>query len=347
MSRPARPIAIDARPQGPRGPLARERVLGRDVLDQLLDLADGLNTGEIAVHVRDGDEDAIAQAIADRPSRRYRLLLGPPRESAVILRSDRLYDPARLRKTLLRDGNPESAVVWRLDQPHGLQGADDELNRRRYYQPLGRFWALEPAKALATRLQKTRVHPNHLTTLAGLLVLVSSAGYAFGASHPIACALVSFALALALVLDTADGHLARLQGTASPFGRWLDAAFDELGDMTLHAGIAWAAYLRTGSVAWLLLGMAYGMGKYVFMIGNAIWADAPSPQTQQTDRPGPVPPPSGVRGLAHWLGHADIRWHAWIVLGAFGLLEWELALFSVYFPVRFLGGAVRKAGGHA
>ena len=58
--------------------------------------------------------------------------------------------------------------------------------------------------------------------------------------------LASASLAAALVLDTSDGHLARLQGTASEFGRWLDANLDELGDMALHAAIAWAAFARDG-----------------------------------------------------------------------------------------------------
>ncbi len=34
------PLVIDARPRGPRGPFALDRVQGRLVLDHLLDLAD-------------------------------------------------------------------------------------------------------------------------------------------------------------------------------------------------------------------------------------------------------------------------------------------------------------------
>src|SRR5436190_13705950 len=80
------------------------------------------------------------------------------------------------------------------------------------------------------------------------------------------------ALGLALILDTADGHLARLQGTASPFGRWLDATLDEMADMALHAAIAWAMFARSGQPLWLVLGMAYGMGKYLFATSDALWA---------------------------------------------------------------------------
>ena len=37
--------------------------------------------------------------------------------------------------------------------------------------------------------------------------------------------------------------------------------------MALHAAIAWSAYTHTGAVGWLLIGMFYGMGEYVFVAG--------------------------------------------------------------------------------
>ncbi len=62
-----------------------------------------------------------------------------PRESAAVLRTRLVYDERKLARTLRNGGDPESAVIWRLDRPHALTGADDELTRRRTYQPLGRF----------------------------------------------------------------------------------------------------------------------------------------------------------------------------------------------------------------
>ena len=116
----------------------------------------------------------------------------------------------------------------------------------------------------------------------------------------------SLAIALALILDTADGHLARLQGTASDFGRWLDANLDELGDMALHAAIAWSAYARSGRPGWLLVGMAYAMAKYLFIFGDDLRraAEGRRETARSRCRPG------RVRRLAHLAGHADVRWHA-------------------------------------
>ena len=149
------------------------------------------------------------------------------------------------------------------------------------------------------------------------------------------------------MLDTADGHLARLQGTASEFGRWLDALLDELSDMALHAAIAWAAFARDHAPAWLILGMVYAMGKYVFVVGNESWR----PEEAKTGSELRARRPAGAAASAAstWVrlaGHADLRWHLWIVLAAVGRLEAALIAYAVYFPARTLAGVLRKAARH-
>lgn len=346
MVRPTPHLVIDARPRGAHGPLAGERVLGRPVLDHLLDLAADYGEGPVAVHARLDEHEGLRRMIGDRAEGRLRMVTGPPPENAVILRSDRLYDPSRLRKALRRGRDPESAVIWRLDRPRDLAGADDELIRRRTYQPIGRFWALAPARLLARLLRPTRVRPNAVTIASAVLFLAATGLVAFGGPSWVVRGLASAALAVALVLDTADGHLARLQGTASEFGRWLDSNLDELGDMALHAAIAWAAYSRDGQPAWLVVGMLYAMGKYLFVVGSASGEalrgpDAPSSLPA-------LPPRTGrVRSLALIAGHADVRWHLWIVLAAVGRLDAALVAYSLYFPSRAVAGASRKAAAHA
>ncbi|MEO6808766.1 MAG: CDP-alcohol phosphatidyltransferase family protein [Isosphaeraceae bacterium] len=344
MSRSFPDVVIDARPRGPQGPLASELVLGRPVLAHLVELAGALGAGSVAVHAR-VDDHARYRGLVD-PDQRVSVVFatGPPPEGSAVLRTDRLYDEARLRKALRRGRDPESAVVWRLDRPSSLAGADAELIRRRTYQPLGRFWALGPARQLARRLQPTSVRPNGLTAASGLLMLVGASIVAFADQKGVACWATALVLALALVLDTADGHLARLQGTASDFGRWLDACLDELGDMALHAAIAWAAFVRDAHPGWLLLGMAYAMGKYLFVVSNAAWPTSGGSGAE----PGAVASRPGIlRRMIHGIGHADVRWHLWIVLAALGRLDAALAAYALYFPARSIAGAWRKMTHHA
>ena len=345
MDRTPRDVVIDARPRGPRGPFAGEQVQGRSVLDHLLDLAETITdgTGPVPVHARIDEHPALAASVAARPSGRFVLAVGPPAEGAAVLRADRLYDPSRLRRALKRGKDPESAAIWRLDRPRGLDAAGEELTRRQSYQPLGRYWAIDPARWLARRLATTRVRPNAVTLAAALLMLVTAALVASGRSGLAANLGAALALAVALVLDTADGHLARLQGTASAFGRWLDAWLDELCDMALHAAIAWAAFARSGAVSWLLVGMLYAAGKYVFLVGTMADGEGGDVGKATTVRPAR----SFARDAFRLAGHADVRWHLWIVLAAAGRLDAALAAYAVYYPARTLLGAARKAAHRA
>ena len=345
MIRPKPHLVIDARPRGPRGPLAGERVLGRPVLDHLLELAGSFGDGPISVHARLDEHEGLLKSVGASGRGRLRLVTGPPPENASILRTDRLYDRARLKKALHRGKDPESAVIWRLDRPQGLDGADAELIRRRTYQPIGRFWAIGPARGLARLLRPTRIRPNAVTVASASLVLAASVLVAIDGPSWASRWLASAALAIALVLDTSDGHLARLQGTASEFGRWLDANLDELGDMALHAAIAWSAFVRDGHPAWLAVGMLYAMGKYLFLVGASTGSDLDG-TTETSGLPSSSQSRSGLRSIALMLGHADVRWHLWIVLAAMGRLDVALAAYALYFPARAIAGAARKAARH-
>ncbi len=342
-----RTLVIDARPRGPEGPLADARVQGRTVLDHLLDLAEGSADAAlpVPVHARLDEHPLFAGPVAARGDGQFALAVGPPPAGAAVLRADRLYDPSRLRKALKRGQDPERAVLWRLDRPAGLAGAADELERRRSYQPLGRFWAFAPARRLAEALAPTRVRPNAVTLAASGLVLTAAAAVAFGPASTFFRATSALLLATALVLDTADGRLARLQGTATPFGRWLDGWLDEVGDMALHAAAAWSAYARTGAPGWLMIGTLYAAGKYVFAAGATSWDQQnPAPAGESVPRATP-PSASPIARAVRAAGHADVRWHLWIVLAALGRLDLALAAYALYYPARALAGLRAKAVG--
>ncbi|WP_165251413.1 CDP-alcohol phosphatidyltransferase family protein [Paludisphaera soli] len=354
MAAPARNLVIDARPRGPRGLIAAEVVLGRPVLSRLVEQArEIVGPGSvIAVLAARGRSADVAPLLDDAGSVRVEFVEDMPADGAV-LRTDRLYDGRRLRRALSRGRDPESAAFWRLDRPESLAGAEQELNRRLNYQPLGRYWAFPLAERLAASLQHSRVGPNALTLGAGALMLSGVAAVACGGLGWTGRAATALAFAAALVLDTADGRLARLQGACTAFGRWLDQVLDELADVALHAAIAWASFVATGSPTWLVLGMLFASGKYMFLIQSltgedlekSTLADAAPPRSARSGRLASVAGP--VRRLVAALGHADLRWHLWIVLAAVGRLDAALVVYAAYFSLRAFAGIARKGAAHA
>ena len=184
--------------------------------------------------------------------------------------------------------------------------------------------------------------------------MLSAAGMTgAGANVGIERSAVALCLALSLVLDTADGRLARLQGTCSAaLGRWLDQVLDELADLALHGAIAWAAFVSDGRPIWLILGILYASGKYLFLIQSLLGDELERGLSESTAiGKSPDRGPGRGRGLVaaqrlaeavRMIGHADVRWHLWIVLALAGRLDVALAVYASYFAARAVGGAVRK-----
>jgi phosphatidylglycerophosphate synthase len=334
--------------------LAAEVILGRSMLSHLIDLAAqaSIPSEPITIHAPENEHREL-RALAGRTlGQSVHFITGPPRADAAVLRTDRFYDKSRLTRGLLSGRSPETAVIWRLDRIESLLNADEELTHRMHYQPLGKYWAFPVARSLAERLRSSWVRPNHLTLAAGALMLLAAALVAAGPVGWLGNVTVALVLALALVLDTTDGRLARLQGTTSAFGRWLDQILDELADLTLHAAIAWGAYIATGRALWLVLGILYATGKYLFLVQSLLGdeleregiGDRSQPstlvqklmgdRTRKSDR---------LAALARLAGHADVRWHLWILLAIAGRLDAALAIYAGYFLARAMAGAVRKA----
>jgi hypothetical protein len=338
MPHPGSQVVIDARPRGPDGVLAGLTLLGRPLLAHLLEMTSRADSAPIVIHARPDEHDLLRTLVADWPEEAVVFAPGPPRAAAAIVRSDRLYDGRRLRRAIRAGRDPESAVIWRLDRPGGVEGAEAELLRRTSYQPLGRYWALAPARLLARLLCPTQVRPNHVTVASAALMVGAAAILVAIPDVPVTRGATAAALAIALVLDTADGHLARLQSTTSDFGRWLDGLLDEFGDMALHAAVAWSAFTRHQSPAWLVAGMAYAMGKYLYRVGNE--PGAPTGPARSNREQGAFA--GRVASAVRFAGHADVRWHLWIVLATLGRLDAALAAYAAYFPARTLASALRK-----
>ncbi|MCK2221432.1 CDP-alcohol phosphatidyltransferase family protein [Actinomadura sp. ATCC 31491] len=98
---------------------------------------------------------------------------------------------------------------------------------------------------------RTRITPNALTVLSLVLGAVSAACLAM--NQLVAGAVVFY---LSFMIDCVDGKVARLKGTGTPFGLWLDYVGDRIRVVLCAGGLAYGQYALTGEVAYVVLGAA-------------------------------------------------------------------------------------------
>src|SRR5574342_838916 len=96
-----------------------------------------------------------------------------------------------------------------------------------YKAPLHRFF--DPVARL---LLRARIRPNHLTVL-GLGVSIAAA-YVFSVGHLRSGAAL---LAVAGLFDFFDGAVARLAGSESDYGAFLDSVVDRYSDLAVLLGV--------------------------------------------------------------------------------------------------------------
>nr|WP_218869225.1 CDP-alcohol phosphatidyltransferase family protein [Leifsonia psychrotolerans] len=106
--------------------------------------------------------------------------------------------------------------------------------------------------------------PNIVTALSALLSLVALAMIAFAPST-VGVAMGATALLLAgYALDSADGQLARLTGTGSLAGEWLDHVVDAARLPLFHLAVA-VHFFRAGETEWVVM-VALG-----FVVLSSVW----------------------------------------------------------------------------
>jgi phosphatidylglycerophosphate synthase len=151
------------------------------------------------------------------------------------------------------------------------------------------------------------IGPNAIT-LASLLLGLASA-WAFWQAEP-ALAVLGLALyAAAVVLDHADGEVARVTFTTSPFGAWLDVGVDTAVHAALVIALGAAAQAVAGGGS-AILGAIAALG----VAGSAAMV--------KTSPPAPGP---GVGGLLDALSNRD-GFYAMLLLFIAGLIAWPAAL---------------------
>jgi phosphatidylglycerophosphate synthase len=129
--------------------------------------------------------------------------------------------------------------------------------RERTYKPRDAWWTVFLVDPLAGRLvlllaNRTAVTPNQVTWGAFVLGLGSAACFLMAGWEWLVAGAVLYHLSF--VLDCVDGKIARLKGTGTVMGGWLDYVFDRIRVLACALALMWGRYEVTGEESYLLLG---------------------------------------------------------------------------------------------
>jgi phosphatidylglycerophosphate synthase len=119
------------------------------------------------------------------------------------------------------------------------------------------WWTVLLVDPLAVRLVRLVapyrwVTPNRLTTAAFVVGLGAAA--CFWQQSRLWLIAGALLFHVSFVLDCMDGKVARLNGTGSVFGAWMDYVFDRFRVVACTVGLMGGQYARTGRVGYLLVG---------------------------------------------------------------------------------------------
>ncbi|GLZ03910.1 hypothetical protein Acsp03_13760 [Actinomadura sp. NBRC 104412] len=131
--------------------------------------------------------------------------------------------------------------------------------RQRTYKARDAWWTVILVDPLASRLvrvtaNRTSITPNQLTV--GALVLGLGAGACFVVASWPFLLLGALLYHLSFTLDCMDGKIARLKGTGSVFGAWLDYIFDRVRVLACAIALMAGQYAATGNVAYIWTAVA-------------------------------------------------------------------------------------------
>jgi hypothetical protein len=105
-------------------------------------------------------------------------------------------------------------------------------------EPVDYWWHRPLASFVVTALEPTRVSANQVTFASAGVSILSGTAMALGAwLDPWWVAVGGLLLLLSIVLDCADGQLARVRGTSSPVGRILDGTMDGFAPLAVFHGM--------------------------------------------------------------------------------------------------------------
>jgi len=109
------------------------------------------------------------------------------------------------------------------------------------------------ARGVAASAAALGLSPNAVSMISAMLSAVGLAVMLVADPSWWSALITAALLAAGYVFDSADGQVARLTGTSSPAGEWLDHVIDAIRTPTMHLVAAVAVVLHRPDVSWLAI----------------------------------------------------------------------------------------------
>lgn len=185
-----------------------------------------------------------------------------------------------------------------MDFPSALRQLSQAQKPARGVPGYARFVNRPAGRLFAAAAHRIGLSPNHVTAASGLVTFPAIAAIAFCSPSYALGGWVALALLVGFALDSADGQLARLHGSASPAGEWMDHVADCAKFLGIHAAvlISFYRFFDLPRPVLLLTPIGFQCAGVLLFFGGILTEQL---RRQQADgRAGPVRPPSTVRGMA-------------------------------------------------
>ncbi|AGL20083.1 CDP-alcohol phosphatidyltransferase family protein [Actinoplanes sp. N902-109] len=227
--------------------------------------------------------------------------------------------------------------------------------REQTYKARDAWWTVLLVDPVAVRLvwlvsPYRRITPNVLTGVATVLGLGAAAAFAMADRWWVVAGALLFHLSF--IVDCMDGKIARLNGTGSMFGTWLDFMFDRVRVFICALALFGGQYARTGSETymWVMIAVVF-LDLFRYLNGQQMAKVRLVMREQIAEARGAALPPSGEAAVPaptggprarvrHLLLTRRIRTHL------FSGIEYEMTVFIIgpltglIIPFAVLAGAL-------
>jgi phosphatidylglycerophosphate synthase len=185
-----------------------------------------------------------------------------------------------------------------VDFPSTLKQLSKAQKPARGVPGYSRFVNRPAGRLLAAAAHRIGLSPNHVTAASGLVTFPAIAAIALYPPSHMLGPWVTLALLVGFALDSADGQLARLRGSASPAGAWMDHVVDCAKILSVHAAvlISFYRFFDLPRPVLLLTPITFQFAAVLLFFGGIL--------TEQLRRRGadvhvgPMRPASAARGMA-------------------------------------------------